>query len=157
KGDPSPPLAKGPKAVTDLAVEQEAADAVLTFGYPDRLLTGEPLTDLESIEVWRMVDPPASLTAPKPPSRAPAGPKTDEAPGAAARRAALDARMAEQSFYRDAERVAVLPIAEIARRTRGATLVYNDALAPLYRGKRAPTSLAYAIVSVRHTREKSPL
>jgi hypothetical protein len=144
--------------VTDLAVEQEAADAVLTFSYPDRLLTGEPLTDLDSIELWRMVDPPSALTAPKPPApRAPVGPKTDEAPGAAARRAALDARMAEQSFYRDAERVTVLPVAEIARHTRGATLVYTDPLAPLYRGKRAPTSLAYAIVSVRRTHERSPL
>ena len=157
KGDPSPPLARGPKAVTDLAVEQEAADTVLTFTYPDRLLTGEPLTDLEAIEVWRVVDPASALTAPRPPSRAPVGPKTDEAPGAAARRAAMDARLAEQNFYRDAERVAILPIAEIARRTRGAILVYNDSLAPLYRGKRAPTSLAYAVVSVRRTKERSPL
>ena len=158
KGDPSPPLSRGPRAVTDLAVEQEAAAAVLTFTYPDRLLTGEPLTDLDSVEVWRVVDPSSSLTAPRPATRAPAPvAKTDEAPGAGARRAAMDARLAEQNFYRDAERVAVLPVAEIARRTRGATVVYNDPLGPLYAGKRAPTSLAYAVVSVRRNREKSPL
>ncbi len=149
KGDPSPPLPRGPRAVTDLAVEQEASAAVLTFAYPDRLLTGEPLTDLDSIEVWRVLDPSPALTAPAP-SRAPApAVKTDEAPGAAARRAAMDVRLAEQNFYRDAQRVAVLPQAEIARRTRGATVVYTDPLLPLYRLKRPPTSLAYAVVSIR--------
>src|SRR5512143_319075 len=158
KGDPSPPLPRGPRAITDLAVEQEASAAVVTFTYPDRLLTGQPLTDLEAIEVWRVVDPSASLTAPRTAPRAPAlSVKTDEAPGAATRRAAMEARMAEQNFYRDAERVAVLPVAEIARRTRGATVVYTDSLLPLYARKRPPTSLAYAVVSVRHNREKSPL
>ncbi len=46
KGDPQPPLPKGPNAVSDLSVEQEGDDAVLTFRFPDRLLTGAPLTDL---------------------------------------------------------------------------------------------------------------
>ena len=69
KGDPQAPLPRGARAVSDLAVEQEGGDAVLTFTYPDRLLTGEPLTDLASIAVYRVVDPPASLTAPKPGAR----------------------------------------------------------------------------------------
>ena len=53
KGDPQPPLPRGPNAVKDLAVEQEGDDAVLTFSFPDRLQTGTPLTDLASIEVYR--------------------------------------------------------------------------------------------------------
>jgi hypothetical protein len=69
----------------------------------------------------------------------------------------MDVRQAEQNFYRDAERVAVLPIAVIARRTRGATVVYTDPLVPLYARKRPPSSIAYSVVSVRRTREKSPL
>src|ERR1019366_5202884 len=50
KGDPQPPFPRGPRAITDLKVEQEAADAVLTFSYPDRLMDGSPLTDLASME-----------------------------------------------------------------------------------------------------------
>jgi hypothetical protein len=54
KGDPQPPLPRGPNAISDLSVEQEGDDAVLTFTFPDRLLTGAPLTDLEAIEVFRV-------------------------------------------------------------------------------------------------------
>ena len=64
KGDPQPPLPRGPNAVKDLAVEQEGDDAVLTFSFPDRLQTGTPLTDLASIEVYRIVNPPPGMTAP---------------------------------------------------------------------------------------------
>jgi hypothetical protein len=162
KGDPQPPFPRGARAVTDLKVEQEAADAVLTFGYPDRLLDGLPLTDLAAIEVYRLVNPPASLTAPRPATpatpRAPSGPRTDEAPAAGARQAAINVRVAEQSFYRSAERIAVLPVGEIARRTRGATIVYEDSLPAVIAKNPTPTtSLAYAVVSVRRGGEKSPL
>ena len=157
KGDPQPPFPRGPRAVTDLAVEQEAASAVLTFSYPDRLLDGSPLTDLASIEIYRVVNPPSILTAPRV-AAPPAGPnRGDEAPAAGARQAAVNARLAEQSFYREAERVAVLPVAEIARRTRGAVIVFEDSLPPLFARKPPPTSLAYAAVSVRRGGEKSPL
>lgn len=147
--------------MADLKVEQEAADAVLTFSYPDRLLSGQPLTDLASIEVYRYVNPPSSLTAPvraSPPPRAASGPKIDEAPAAGARRAAVNLRAAEQSFYRNAERIGVLPVGEIARRTRGATIVYEDSLPALLAKTRTPVrSVAYCVVSVRRGGEKSPL
>ena len=67
KGDPSPPFPRGARAITDLAIEQEGADAVLTFSYPDRLMNGLPLTDLAFVEVYRLVNPSASLTAPRRP------------------------------------------------------------------------------------------
>src|SRR5207237_7122528 len=127
------------------------------FSYPDRLVTGEPLTDLESVEVYRVPDPSPALTAPRRPAPAAAVSRTDEAPGAAARQAAANMRLAEENFYRDAERVAVLPIAELARRTRGATLVYSDPLTPLYSRPNSPSSLAYAVVSVRRKGQRSQL
>ena len=68
KGDPEPPLPKGPNAISNLSVEQEGDDAVLTFGFPDRLQTGAPLTDLSEIEVYRVVNAPSSLTSPRPTS-----------------------------------------------------------------------------------------
>ena len=157
KGDPQPPFPRSAKAVADLAVEQEALEAVLTFSYPDRLLNGEPLTDLAAIEVYRVVNPAPALTAPRttpPPS---SGARTDEAPVAGARRAAVNARVAEQNFYRDAERIAVLRVSEIARRTRGATIVFEDPLGPLLARQPPPTALAYAVVSVRRGGERSPL
>jgi hypothetical protein len=161
KGDPQPPFPRGPRAVKDLSVEQEAADAVLTFTYPDRLLDGSPLTDLSAIDVYRVVNPsPALVATPRPggPSpSSPGAPRTDTAPAAGARQAATNLRVAEEAFYRDAEKAASLPVAELARRTRGATLVFEDPLAPLFARKVVPTSIAYAVVAVRRGGEKSPL
>jgi hypothetical protein len=157
KGDPQAPLPRGARAVSDLAVEQEGAEAVLTFSYPDRLLTGQPLTDLEAIEIYRVVNPSPALTAAKPAAKAGGGPKTDEAPGSAARKAAAAARLAQEAFLHDAVRVFELPTAVLAQHTRGATVVYRDALAALIKSGKLPTSLAYAVISVRRTGEKSPL
>jgi len=160
KGEPSPPLPKGPNAVKDLAVEQEGGEAVLTFSYPDRLLNGGPLTDLESIEIFRLAGAtpaPAQPTRPGAPGASSGTGTLDKAPGSAARRVAAAARMAEQRFYRDAVPVARLPVAEIARRTRGATIVYRDDLQALFaKAARVPPQ-GYAVVSVRRTRDRSPL
>ena len=156
KGEPSPPLPQGPNAVKDLVVEQEGGEAVLTFSYPDRLLDGRPLTDLDAIEIYRLA---GATPSPAQPSQASAGAGSgalDKAPGGAARRAALSVRMAEQGFYRYAAPVARLPVAELARRTRGATIVYRDDLLPLFQKERV-SSEGYAVVSVRRTRDRSPL
>ncbi len=150
-------MPRGARAVSDLAAEQEGAEAVLTFSYPDRLLTGQPLTDLDRIEIYRVINPSPALTAAKPAASGGGGPKTDEAPGSAARKAAAAARAAQQAFLHDAVRVFELPTAALAQHTRGATVVYRDALAPLLKGGKLPSSLGYSVVSVRHTGEKSPL
>jgi hypothetical protein len=154
KADPQPPLPRGPRAVSDLSVEQEGAEAVLTFSYPDRLLTGLPLTDLASIEVFRVVGAGPALTEPR--GGPVSGQKTDEAPGAAARRAAQAARQAEETFYREAGSVALLPASALGEHSRGASVVYRDPLGDLLaRAGAAP--LAYAVVSVRRNGEMSPL
>lgn len=142
--------------MSDLAVEQEAADATLTFSYPDRLLTGQPLTDLQSVEIYRAVNPSPLLTVPRPvaPSRTSA---TDTAPAGGARRAASNVRQAEEAFYREAERVALLPLFALGQHTLGATIVYRDPLGPLLAKGQSPSSLAYAVVSVRRNGERSPL
>ncbi len=161
KGDPQPPLPRGPNAVADLAVEQEGEDAVLTFTFPDRLLTGGPLTDLEAIEVYRVAKPSPALTAPRATSRAAGAPTgtTGELRGlgAAARREATNVRLAEEAFYRDSQRIDSLSLSDIAESTRGATVVYRDPMAPLLSEGRAAEPLAYAVVSVRRGGERSPL
>ena len=154
KGDPTPPLPRGPRAVTDLAVEQEGAEAVLTFSYPDRLLTGAPLTDLAAIEVYRVVGATSALTAPR--GGGSSGAATDEAPAAGARRAAIAARQAEEAFYREAKPAASLAASSLGQYSRGASVVYRDPLMPLLEKGTVPT-LAYAVVSVRRNGERSPL
>jgi hypothetical protein len=163
KGDPQPPLPRGPNAISDLSVEQEGDDAVLTFTFPDRLLTGAPLTDLEAIEVFRVVHPSPALTAPRRPAAGAAAPPTGgttgavNLPGAAARREATNERLAEEAFYASAERIAHLSLPAIAESTRGASVVYRDRLWKLLREENGPPPLAYAVVSVRRNGERSPL
>lgn len=160
KGEPSPPLPRGANAVKDLTVEQEGGDAVLTFSYPDRLLDGRPLTDLDAIEIFRLPGATPAQVQPPRPSQPGAGSTSgglDKAPGAGARRTASTARMAEQGFYRDAVAVARLPVAELARRTHGATIVYRDDLLALFQKAASVPSQGYAVVSVRRSRDRSPL
>jgi hypothetical protein len=157
RGDPSPPLPRGPAAVHDLSAEQEGADAVLIFSYPDRLLTGLPLTDLEAVEIYRVVNPPPTLTTRPAATQSSNAPRTDEAPAAGARRAALNARLAEEAFYKEAKRVDSLTLPALAHRTLGAKIVYRDPLLPLFAEGHAPSSLGYAVVSVRRGGQRSPL
>jgi len=165
KGDPEPPLPKGPNAISNLTVEQEGDDAVLTFGFPDRLLTGAPLTDLSEIEVYRVVNAPSSLTSPRPTGAPPpssgssttSSTTTAHLPGAAERRAATNVRLAEEQFYATATKVASLSLSAIAESTRGASVVYRDPILPLIASEKKPAPLAYAVVSVRRGKERSPL
>ena len=163
KGDPSPPLPRGPNAIKDLSVEQEGGEALLAFTYPDRLLNGQPLTDLESIEIYRLSGATASTGQARPGSSSGAAPSgggsatLTSVPGGGARRIATAARIAEQGFYRDAVAVAKLSVGEIANRTHGATILYRDPLLALLAQAKTPPSLGYAAVSVRRTGERSPL
>jgi hypothetical protein len=158
KGEPMPPFPRGPAAVSDLALEQEGAEAVLTFSYPDRLMNGEPLRDVAAIEIYRVADLPAAMTTPRPtPARGGPAPPGDQAPGSAARREAANVRLAEEAFFREAKKVDTLPVAAIAERTRGAAVVYRDPLYPLLSAAKPPKALAYAVVTVRRGGERSPL
>src|SRR5262249_32437243 len=156
KGDPQPPVPRGPHAIGDLKIEQEGLDAVLAFSYPDRLLSGLPLTDLAAVEIYRVIDPSPTLVNPAPASSGPA-PKTDEAPAAGARRVALNARLAEEAFYREAKKIDTLPIAALAQRTRGASILYRDPLGQLLASGKPPSLIGYAVVAVRRGGERSPL
>ncbi len=136
---------EGPNAVTDLAVEQEGDDAVLTFSFPDRLLTGAPLTDLESIEVFRVVNAPPGLTAPAGTGTPAGAGGTSSAElrglGQSERRAATNVRLAEEAFYRDSERVAALSLPAIAERDAGRLgRLPQLARRPVFAGRRAAAS-----------------
>ena len=120
-------------------------------------MNGDPLRDLASLEIYRVVDPSPALVATRPPAAHGPAPAGDQAPGSAARREAANVRQAESAFFHEAKRVDVLLVAAIAQRTRGATVVYRDPLYPLLSAGKPPTSLAYAVISVRRGDERSPL
>ena len=166
KGDPQPPLPRGPHAVSDLAVEQEGDDAVLTFTFPDRLLTGAPLTDLASIEVYRVDQAvaPADRAAAR---QLRAGTRhlrrrgcagVAHLPGEGARRAATNVRLAEEAFYREAKRAPMLSLAvdrgAHAGRVASCTAIRS---ALLWERGLGSDPLAYAVISVRRNGERSPL
>ena len=130
---------------------------MLTFSYPDRLMNGDPLRDVASLEIYRAENPSPALTAARRPAARGPGVPGDEAPGSAARREAANVRVAEQAFFGEAKRIDVLELPAIAERTRGATVVYRDPLGPLLASGKPPASLAYAVVSVRRGGERSPL
>ena len=108
-----------------------------------------------------MVNPSAALTAPRPPPSAASSSsgdrRTDQAPATAQRRAASNVRLAEEAFYRDAKRIAVLELPTLAEHTRGMSIVYRDSLGPLFSKEKPPSALAYAVVSVRRGGKSSPL
>ncbi len=164
KGDPQPPLPRGPNAVKDLAVEQEGDDAVLTFSFPDRLQTGAPLTDLESD---RGVS--ASSIRPRgsrrragpapPPGRAPAA-SGAELRGAGSRRAARgDERAARRGglLPRLRARRRAFPAGDRRGDARRVGRLPRPAQLRCFCRRRRPHPLAYAVVSVRSGGERSPL
>ena len=120
-------------------------------------MNGDPLRDIESLEIYRAADPSPALTTTRRPTARGPGVPGDEAPSSAARREAANVRLAEQAFFREAARVNVLALPAIAERTRGATVVYRDPLGPLLSSEKPARTLAYAVVSVRRGGERSPL
>ncbi len=78
-------------------------------------------------------------------------------PGEGARREATNERLAEQTFYKEARRAAVLSISAIAEHTQGASVVYRDPLSALWARGAGTDPIAYAVISVRRNGEKSPV
>jgi hypothetical protein len=146
-----PPLPNGPSPVTDLAVEQDGSFAVLRFGYPSMRADGERLTDLEEILVYRATDFPAQAV-----SAAQAASHADRAPVAGERRRQTAARRREEAFFASARRIARLSPRVATDRARGAEVEYRDSLKDLLTTA-VPRELAYAVVVVRHTGERSRL
>ncbi|MFN3413652.1 MAG: hypothetical protein ACK42L_06285, partial [Thermoanaerobaculum sp.] len=58
KGPPLPPLREVPETTTDLVASQEENEVVLRWSYPSLTRSGQPLRDLEAVDVWRADLPP---------------------------------------------------------------------------------------------------
>lgn len=158
KGDPLPPLPKSPARTTDLAVEQQGAFAVITFTFPSQRADGEPLRDLEEIDVYRLENAPPSLTSAKAaPAPAGGGPQADRAPIAGERRRAAAAQARERAFLESAMKIAAIRAADFAEASRGGELTCRDSLESALARTTPPREIAYAVVSRRRNGDRSEI
>jgi hypothetical protein len=156
RGDPQPPFPKAPAAISDLAAEQEGGEIVLTFTLPARMLSGEPLTDLAAIEVWRATDVSASIAEPPaPPQPGEAG--GDRLPGYVGRRAATEMRNFQERFLDQAKLAGTLAGESLASATRGSAIVFRDPLSGLLSEGKLPARVASSVIAVRSGGQRSPL
>lgn len=126
KGPPLPPLREVPETTTDLAVSQEENEVVLRWSYPSFTRSGQPLRDLEAVEVWRTDLPPGQ-------EKSLEGPQGVE--------------LKRQLILGRGKLVARLSGNALEAATRGSMLEYREA-ASLSSGQAAPTFL-YAVRSRR--------
>ena len=55
---PLPPIIEVPETTTNLTGYQDGAEVVLSWSYPQMTRSGQTLTDLGRVEVWRLEVPP---------------------------------------------------------------------------------------------------
>ena len=108
EGPPLPPEIRVAERTTDLTAFQEGDDAVLQWSYPSLTTSGDSLTAIEAIQVWRATLP-AGQEPPPPVS-------------------AQDRQLRRQLLEGEGEVIRELSPDEIAAITRGANLVYRDDL-----------------------------
>ena len=130
KGPPQPPVFRVADPTRDLAVFQRAGQAVLSWSYPSSTTAGDPLHDLESVELWRMT----LLEVDAPP------------PGEDAR----DRNLNRQLLLSNGEKIAVLDRPALDAATRGSRLEWIDNLAVWRRDYPSdePQMIWYAVRSV---------
>ncbi len=126
KGPPLPPLREVPETTTDLVAYQEEGEVVLRWSYPTLTRSGQPLRDLEAVEVWRT-------------EVAPGQEKSLEGP--------QGVELKRQLILARARPVARLSGKTLEIATRGSKLEYREA-ATVVPGQSPPT-LLYAVRSRR--------
>ena len=152
KGDPLPPLSARPARTTDLAVEQASETAEVSFTFPSQRVDGEPLRDIDRIEIYRMENPSPGLTA----SPKGAGARSDRAPISGERRRAEAARRREMAILDSSRRIATIGSDLLPSSTRGGRIVYRDSLTGVL-SSTSPPSLGYGVVTVRRNGERSEI
>ncbi len=151
KSEPLPPVPPLPARTSTLKVEQQGELAEVSFTLPSLKMDGTPLTDLATVEIYRLVAPGASLTQAPPPPSSPSGSgssSADHAPISGQRRRAQAARMRERSILEAGTKVAEIRSDLFPSETRGGQLLYHDSLADLLKSPQVP-ELGYAVVTVR--------
>jgi len=120
EGPPLPPEIRVAERTSDLTAFQEGDDAVLKWSYPSLTTSGDSLTAIESIQVWRATLP-AGQEPPPPVST-------------------QDRQLRRQLLEGEGEVVRELSPDELAAITRGADLVFRDDLKRWRQSERAEVS-----------------
>lgn len=110
EGLPLPPEIRVAERTTDLTAFQEGDEAVLRWSYPAMTTSGQNLTDIEEIQVWRAALP---LGQEPPPPISP-----------------QDRLMQGQLLEGQGEMLVALSPDEIAAATRGPAILFRDDLEP---------------------------
>ena len=140
RGDPRPPIPIIPQATSDLVVTQRANDIVLSWSYPSLTTTGQSLTQLRRIVVYRYSEPLPPSASTRPPDSPEPG-----VPDAVAQFAKVP-ELTPVQFTRLSERVESMESANLKDATVGSKLSYRDS--PQMRTiEGRPMRLTYAIVS----------
>jgi len=130
KAPPRPPVIRVADPTRDLAVFQQGGQALLSWSYPSSTTAGDPLHDLESMELWRAT----LLKVEAPP------------PGEKPR----DRNLNRQLLLSNGEKIADLDRPALDAATRGSKLEWVDDLAVWRRDHPSdePQMLWYAVRSV---------
>lgn len=155
KSEPLPPVPPLPARTTDLKVEQQGETAEISFSFPSQRMDGAPLTDLDAVEIYRIVGPGASLALPA--AGASAKGSADHAPISGQRRRAQATRMRELSFFEASTKIAEIRSDLFPSATRGDQLIYHDSLAELLKAPGGISELGYAVVTVRRNGLRSEI
>jgi hypothetical protein len=108
EGVPLPPEIRVAERTTDLTAFQEGNEAILRWSYPTTTTSGQNLTDLEEIQIWRAALP---LGQEPPPPISP-----------------QDRQMQRQLLEAQGEMLRALGPDEIANATRGSAILVHDDL-----------------------------
>lgn len=124
---PLPPIIEVPETTTNLTAYQDGSEVVLSWAYPQLTRSGQPLTDLARVEVWRLEVPPGQ-------EQVGSGPQGEEL-----RRNLMLAR---------GKLVARLEGPSLQAATRGSSLTYRETLPEIPTGSSLP-ALWFAVRSLR--------
>jgi len=124
---PLPPIIEVPETTTNLTGYQDGAEVVLSWSYPQMTRSGQTLTDLGRVEVWRLEVPPGQ-------EQVGSGPQGEE--------------LRRQLMLARGKLVARLEGPSLQAATRGSSLTYRESLPEIPTGTSLP-ALWFAVRSLR--------
>ena len=138
---PEPPILVLPARPQPVTLTQEGTEVILRFPFPTRTVTGEPLTSLSKVTVWReVIGSPAGGPLPLAPEKA------------------SDREREERLFLQRAERRMELSPRDLDERSWGSELIVRDSLRDLFDSRRlGKVILRYGVSATRTKRKTSEL
>jgi hypothetical protein len=145
RGDPHPPVPLIPRATTDLVVAQRGPKLILSWSYPSLTTSGEKLTGIRRVVLYRYVEELPAVQPPRDPKTLLPGDIDTTVPVAIALFAKIPP-ISPLQFAKLRERFESIEAPDLANATVGSRLTYDDTPSFLSRDGR-PVRITYAIVT----------